>query len=328
MRKKKKILVLGVTGQDGSFIAKLMLQKNNLVHGLVRKSATGNLNNIKDIVNKKNFFIHHGDLLDLISIEKIIRKIKPDEIYNFADQDHVRWSFQVPSYSFDVTGASVVKILEVIRNCSPKSKFFQPFSSNMFGNSRNKKQNEKENFSPLSIYALGKITAYFACKMYREVYGLKVYGAIFYNHESEIRPEEYVTRKITKSVARIFYGKQKNLFLGDIKAKIDWGYSKDYVEAAHKIMQLSVPDVFIIASGKSCTVELFTKKCFQYVGLNYKKYLKINKKLLRPSKTVSLVGDIRKAKKTFNFKIKTNLDKLISIMMDNDLKIELKKKLS
>ena len=326
MRKKKKILVLGVTGQDGSFIAKLMLQKNNLVHGLVRKSATGNLNNIKDIVNKKNFFIHHGDLLDLISIEKIIRKLKPDEIYNFADQDHVRWSFQVPSYSFDVTGASVVKILEIIRNCSPKSKFFQPFSSNMFGNSRNKKQNEKENFSPLSIYALGKITAYFACKMYREVYGLKVYGAIFYNHESEIRPEEYVTRKITKSVARIFYGKQKNLFLGDIKAKIDWGYSKDYVEAAYKIMQLSVPDVFVIASGKSCTVELFTKKCFQYVGLNYKKYLKINKKLLRPSKTVSLVGDISKAKKTFNFKIKTNLDKLISIMMDNDLKIELKNK--
>ena len=146
MRKKKKILVLGVTGQDGSFIAKLMLQKNNLVHGLVRKSATGNLNNIKDIVNKKNFFIHHGDLLDLISIEKIIRKIKPDEIYNFADQDHVRWSFQVPSYSFDVTGASVVKILEIIRNCSPKSKFFQPFSSNMFGNSRNKKQNETDLF--------------------------------------------------------------------------------------------------------------------------------------------------------------------------------------
>ena len=326
MRKKKKILVLGVTGQDGSFIAKLMLQKNNLVHGLVRKSATGNLNNIKDIVNKKKFFIHHGDLLDLISIEKIIRKLKPDEIYNFADQDHVRWSFQVPSYSFDVTGASVVKILEIIRNCSPKSKFFQPFSSNMFGNSQNKKQNEKENFSPLSIYALGKITAYFACKMYREVYGLKVYGAIYYNHESEIRPEEYVTRKITKSVARIFYGKQKSLFLGDIKAKIDWGYSKDYVEAAYKIMQLSEPDVFVIASGKSCSVELFTKKCFQYVGLNYKKYLKINKKLLRPSKTVSLVGDIRKAKKTFNFKIKTNLDKLISIMMDNDLKIELKNK--
>jgi len=196
----------------------------------------------------------------------------------------------------------------------------------MFGNSQNKKQNEKENFTPLSIYALGKVTSYYACKMYRDIYGLKVYGAIFYNHESEIRPEEYVTRKITKAVARIYYGKQKKLFLGDIKAKIDWGYAKEYVETAYKIMQLSRPDFFIIASGKNCSVENFTKKCFEYVGLNYKKYLKINKKLLRPSKTVSLIGDTRKAKKAFNFKIETNLNKLISIMMDNDLKIELNKK--
>ena len=189
--------------------------------------------------------------------------------------------------------------------------------------SNKKKQDESENFSPLSIYALGKVTAYYACKMYREIYGLKIYCAIFYNHESEIRPEEYVTRKITKAVARIYYGKQKKLFLGDIKAKIDWGYARDYVEAAHKIVQLSKPDVFIIASGKSYSVEYFVKKCFEYVGLNYKEYVKVNKKLLRKSKTTSLIGDITKAKKTFNFKIKTNLDKLISIMMDNDLKIEL-----
>ena len=265
-------------------------------------------------------------LLDFTSIERIIRKIQPDEIYNFADQDHVRWSFDIPLYSFDVTGNAVVKILEIIKNYSPRSKFFQAFSSNMFGNSLKKKQNESENFSPLSIYALGKVTAYYACQMYREVYGLKVYGAIFYNHESEIRPEEYVTRKITKSVARIYYGKQKKLFLGDIKAKIDWGYAKDYVEAAYKIMQLSKPDVFIIASGKSHSVEYFAKKCFQYVGLNYKNYLRVNKKLLRTSKTVSLIGDTYKAKKTFNFKIKTNLDQLISIMMNNDLEIELNKK--
>ena len=325
MNKKKKILILGVTGQDGSFMAKFLQKKNCYVHGLVRRSATGNLSNIKDLLNKKNFFIHHGDLLDVISIEKIIKKIKPDEIYNFADQDHVRWSFEVPSYSFDVTGSSVVKILEVIKNSSPRSKFFQPFSSNIFGKSKKKKQNEKENFFPLSIYALGKVTAYYACQMYREVYGLKVYGAIFYNHESEIRPEEYVTRKITKSVARIFYNKQKKLYLGDIKAKIDWGYAKDYVKAAYNIMQLPKPDVFIIGSGKSYSVEFFVKKCFQYVGLNYKKYLRINKKLLRPSKTVSLIGDTSRAKKAFNFKIETSLDKIISIMMENDLKIEINK---
>jgi len=322
MIKRKKILILGVTGQDGSFMAKLMHEKKYFVHGLVRKSSTGNLVNIKSLINKKNFFLHHGDLLDTSSIERIVKDLKPDEIYNFADQDHVRWSFDIPWYSFDVTGNSVVKILEIIKNYSPRSKFFQPFSSNMFGNSKKNKQNELENFSPLSIYALGKISAYYACQMYRDVYGLKIYGAIFYNHESEVRPEEYVTRKITKAVARIFYGKQKKLFLGDIKAKIDWGYAKDYVETAHKIMQRAKPDIFVIASGKSHSVEYFTKKCFQYVGLNYKKYLRINKKFLRKSKTVSLIGDTNKARRSFNYKTKTNLNELISIMMDNDLKIE------
>ena len=326
MSNKKKVLILGVTGQDGSFMAKLLHEKKYSVHGLVRKSSTGNLNNIKHLLPKKNFYIHHGDLLDYVSIEKVITNLKPDEIYNFADQDHVRWSFEMPLYSFDVTANAVIKILEIIKNYSPRSKFFQPFSSNMFGNSLKKKQNESEKFSPQSIYALGKVTAYYACQMYRDIYGLKLYGAIFYNHESEIRPEEYVTRKITKAVARIYYGKQKKLFLGDIKTKIDWGYAKDYVEAAHRIMQLSKPDVFIIASGKSYSVEYFAKKCFQYVGLNYKKYLRINNKLFRPSKTVSLTGDTNKARKTFNFRIKTNLDKLISIMMNNDLKNELSKK--
>jgi len=326
MSKKKNILILGVTGQDGSFLAKFLQKKNYFIHGLVRKSSTGNLNNIKDLLNKRNFSIHHGDLLDLLSIEKIIKRIKPDEIYNFADQDHVGWSFDIPFYSFDVTGSSVVKLLEIIKNDSPRSKFFQPFSSNIFGNSNKKKQNEEENFSPLSIYALGKVTAYYACQMYKDVYGLRVYGAIFYNHESEIRSEEYVTRKITKSVAKIYYGRQKKLFLGNIKVKIDWGYAKDYVKAAYKIMQLTKPDTFIIASGKSYSVEYFAKKCFEYVGLNYRKYLKINKKLLRVSKTASLVGDTSKAKRTFNFKIETNLDKIISIMMDNDLKLEMKKK--
>ncbi len=322
MKKKKKILILGVTGQDGSILAKYLLRKNFKVHGLVRKSATGNLVNIKTIIGNSNFFVHHGDLLDLISIEKIIRKVKPDEIYNFADQDHVRWSFEIPSYSFDITGSSVVKILEIIKNHSPKSKYFQPLSSNIFGNSKRIKQDENEKFSPLSIYALGKVTAYYACKMYSSVYGLKIYGAIFYNHESEFRPEEYVTRKITKSVARIFYGKQKKLILGDIKAKIDWGYAGDYVKAAYDIMQLKTPDFFIIASGKSHSVEFFAKKCFEYVGLNYKKYLGVDKKLFRPKRNSTLVGNANKAKRLIKFKNRTNIQKLISIMMENDLRIE------
>ena len=322
-KRKKTALILGVTGQDGSFMAKLLLKKNYFVHGLVRKSATGNLKNISGIINNNNFFkVHHGDLLDFTSIINIISKIKPDEIYNFADQDHVGWSFELPSYSFAVTGSSVVNLLEVIKKYSYKSKYFQPLSSNMFANSKNKKQDEKEPLTPLSIYGLGKITAYHACRLYRDVFGLKVCGAIFYNHESEIRPEEYVTRKITRAVARIYYGKQKILKLGDVNAKIDWGYAKDYVEFSHKIMQQKKPDFFIIASGKKHSVLEFAKKSFDYVGLDYKKYIKIEKKLFRPSRTVSLVGNTNKAKKILKYRIKTSLDKLVSIMMENDLKLE------
>ena len=322
-KRKKTALILGVTGQDGSFMARLLLQKKYIVHGFVRKSSTGNLQNISDLItSKKKIVIHHGDLLDFVSVTDAISKVKPDEIYNFADQDHVKWSFELPSYSFGITGSAVINLLEIIKKHSPKSKFFQPLTSNMFGNSKNKKQNENEPLTPLSIYALGKVTAYHACILYRDVFNLKVYGAIFYNHESEIRPEEYVTRKITKAVARIFYGKQKELVLGDIRAKIDWGYAKDYVEIAHKILQQKKPDFFIIATGKKHSVEDFVKKCFSYVNLNYKKYLKINKKFFRPSKTVSLVGDTRKAQKILKYKVKTNLDKLVSIMMENDLEIE------
>ena len=324
MKKQKKIaLILGVTGQDGSFMAKLLLKKNYIVHGLIRKSATGNLKNVSKIIkNNKLFKIHHGDLLDFVSITNIVSKIKPDEIYNFADQDHVGWSFELPSYSFAVTGSSVVNLLEIIKKYSHKSKYFQPLSSNMFANSKNTIQNENEPLTPLSIYALGKVTAYHACKLYRDVFGLRIYGAIFYNHESEIRPEEYVTRKITRTVARIYYGKQKILKLGDVNAKIDWGYAKDYVEFSHKIMQQKKPDFFIIASGKKHSVLEFAKKSFDYVGLDYKKYIKIEKKLFRPSRTVSLVGNTNKAKKILKYRIKTSLDKLVSIMMENDLKLE------
>ena len=320
----KKALVLGCTGQGGSFMTKHLLNKNYSVHGLVRKSATGNLSNINKIINHKNLTIQHGDLLDLISLQKIISKNKFDEIYNFADQDHVKWSFEIPSYSFSVTALSVMNLLEIIKNHSPKSKYFQPLSSNMFGGSKKSKQNEKEKFTPQSIYALGKTTAYYICELYKKVFNLKIYGAIFYNHESEYRPDEYVTRKITKSVARIYYGKQKMLKLGNINGKIDWGYAKDYIEISHKIMMQKKPDFFVIGTGKTYSIKYFLKKCFDYVGLNYKKYVIIDKKLFRPGNTVTLKADTTKAKKFLNFKIKTNLDQLIKIMMENDLKIEKK----
>ena len=323
--KKKIALILGVTGQDGSFIADLLIKKNYLVHGFVRKSATGNLKNIKNLIENKKIRIHHGDVLDYSSLERVFKIVKPDEIYNFADQDHVRWSSELPIYSFDVTGSSLIKILEIIKNSLPKTKYFHPFSSNIFGNSNNSQISENENFSPLSIYALGKVTAYHACKIYRDIYKLKIYGAIFFNHESERRPEEYVTRKITKAVAKIFYNKQKKLKLGDVSAKIDWGYAKDYVEAAYKIMQKKKPQFFIIGSGKKTSVIEFVKKCFSYVKMDYKKYLIIDKRLFRKGATKTLVANTKKAKKEINFKIKTNINKLVKIMMDNDLEAERKK---
>lgn len=319
---KKKILILGVTGQDGSLLAEFLINKNILIYGLIRKSSNRNYKNLEKVIKNKNFSLVHGDVLDSFSIEKIIKEVKPDEIYNFADQDHVRWSYQIPSYSFDVTAFSVLKILEIIKNSNKKIKFFQPFTSNMFGNISKNKLNEEEKFAPLSIYALSKASAFHICQFYKNVFNLRIYGAIFFNHESERRTPEYVTRKITQAVARIYLNKQKKLYLGDINNKIDWGYARDYVEAAYKLTQLKKPDYFVIGSGKAYSIKYFAKKAFEYMGLNYKKYISIDKKLIRKSKTKTLVADIRKAKKYFKFQPKTNILNLIKIMVDNDLKIE------
>ena len=301
---KKKALILGVTGQDGSYMLDLLIKKKYQVHGLIRKSSTGNTVNINHIINNpkifnRSFFLHRGDLLDTGSLDKVITKIQPNEIYNFADQDHVGWSFAIPSYSFKTTALSVIEILEILKNNKKKIKYFQPLSSNIFGLSNLKKQNEKSILDP---------------------YNLHICGAIFYNHESPKRSKDYVTKKIVQTVCEIYHGKKNNLYLGDISARIDWGYAKDYVESAWKIMKLKKPDFFIIATGEINSVEYFVKNCFSYVNLDYKKYLKIDKKLLRPSKTSILKGDITKAKKIFKYKPKTKLKDLIKIMMDHELK--------
>ncbi len=319
----KKALVLGSTGQDGSYMVEFLLKKKYQVHGLIRKSATGNTKNIQHLINNnkifnKKFFLHRGDLLDTGSIDTLIKKIQPKEIYNFADQDHVSWSFSIPSYSLKVTALSVIEILEIIKN--KKIKYFQPVSSNIFGLTKEKKQNEKTEVNPNSIYALGKSTAFHACKMYNRIYNMHNCGAIFYNHESPRRTKEYVTQKIVHGVCDIYKNKSKNLYLGDLNAKIDWGYAKDYVEASWKIMQLKKPDFFIIGTGNSYSVKDFVSKCFRYVGLDYKKFVKINKKLIRPSKTSFLKADTNKALKYFNYnRNKTSLDKLIEIMMNERL---------
>jgi len=321
----KKILVLGSTGQDGSYACEILAKKKNKVYGLVRKSSTDNKKNLKKLIkNKKyfnkNFFLVRGDLNDYVSIRNIISKIKPDEIYNFADQDHVSWSFDIPIYSFTTTAQSVINILETIKSSKRKIKYFQPLSSNIFGKSKSNKQNEKTNFNPQSIYAVSKVSVYYICKMYREIFGIKVYGAIFYNHESPKRSEDYVTKKIVKHACEIKKGVRNKIELGDINAKIDWGYAKEYVENSIKIMQLSKPDFFVIGSGKAKSVKTFLIKTFSELGLDFRKYLKINKKFIRPSKTSTLIGDSTKAKKTFGFKIKNDLNKIIQIMLKEELK--------
>ena len=320
---KKKALVLGSTGQDGSYMVELLLKKNYQVHGLIRKSATGNTKNLNHLINNnkiinKKLFLHRGDLLDIGSISNLINSINPSEVYNFADQDHVSWSFNIPSYSFQVTALAVIEILELLK--TKKIKYFQPISSNIFGVTKEKKQNEMTRVNPNSIYALGKVTALNACEMYNRIFNMHNCGAIFYNHESPRRGKDYVTQKIVNGVCEIYNNKKKILYLGDLSAKIDWGYAKDYVDASWKIMQLKKPEFFIIASGKTHSVEHFVKKCFEYVDLDYKKFIKIDKKLLRLAKTSSLMGNNQKAKKIFNYKCKTNLNELIKIMMDSELK--------
>ena len=275
---KKKALIFGVTGQDGSYLADLLLEKDYEVHGMYRKSATGNLININHILNdkeifNKRFFLHRGDLLDLTSLYRIINNVKPKEIYNEADQDHVSWSYDMVGYSSDITGASVGKILETIKQIDPSIRYFQPCTSNMFGISSLKIQDETTPLNPQSPYAVAKTFAYYLTRYYRQAHGIHASVGILYNHESPRRTPDYVTRKITQAVAKISLGKLDKIVLGDLSAKIDWGYAKEYMECAWRILQKDEPDDYIIASGKAHSVKEFVDYAFEIVGLNPDKYL-------------------------------------------------------
>ena len=314
----KKALILGVTGQDGSYLAELLLAKGYEVHGMYRKSATGNTKNIKHLMDKIK--LHKGNLTDPVSMYKIIDNVRPDEIYNEADQDHVSWSFDMAGYSYDVTGASVGKILEIIKQVNPKIKFFQPLSSNIFGIPEESPQNENSPLRPQSPYACGKVLAYVLSKYYRDVFGMFVSTAIFYNHESPRRTEDYVTRKITKSAVRIKKGLQKKLYLGDLSTKVDFGYAPEYMEAAWSIMQLDKPEDFIICTGETHSVREFLEEAFKQLGLNVSDYVEYDKQFERPGKTGDLVGDFSKATKAFGYQPKVKFKELIKMLIENDTK--------
>lgn len=323
----KKALILGVTGQDGSYLADILLEKGYEVHGLIRKSATGNTRNIDHIISDPEifnvrFFLHRGDLADATSLYRIISAVKPVEIYNEADQDHVSWSYDMVGYSADITGAAVGRILEIIRQVNPGIRYFQPCTSNMFGVTTEKKQNEETPFNPQSPYACAKVMAFYLTRFYRQAYGIFASTAILYNHESPRRVPEYVTRKITQSAARISRGKENKIALGDLSACIDWGYAKEYMEAAWQILQLEKPDDFVIATGEAHSVREWLNKAFATVNLKADDYLVTDAKLLRPGRTSTLTGDISKAKKAFGFNPKVKFDQLIKLMVEADLKNE------
>jgi GDPmannose 4,6-dehydratase len=326
-KEMKRALILGVTGQDGSYLADILLEKGYEVHGMVRRSATGNTKNITHLLENeevlgKVFFLHKGDLADPTSLYRIISQVRPQEIYNEADQDHVGWSYDMAGYSADITGAAVGRILEIIRQIDSEIRYFQPCTSNMFGKTEILPQNESTPLNPQSPYACAKVFAYYLTRYYREAFGLFASTGIFYNHESPRRTEEYVTRKITKTVARIHHKKQNKLVLGDLSAKIDWGYSREYMETAWKILQLDEPDDFVIATGEAHSVREFVDEAFSVVDLNPDDYVETDPSLLRPTKTSILVGDCSKAKTVFGYQPKVKFKELVKLMVEADIEIE------
>jgi GDPmannose 4,6-dehydratase len=312
----RKALIFGITGQDGSYLADILLEKGYEVHGLIRRSATGNTANIDHLYGKVS--LHQGDLADPTSLYRVIAEVRPHELYNEADQDHVSWSYNSPGYSYDITGATVGRILEIIRQIDPDIRYFQPVSSNMFGKVSQSPQTEETHFRPQSPYGCAKVLAYVTARYYRDVFGMYVSTGIFYNHESPRRPEAFVARKITRSAVRILNGQQDKLYLGDLSAEVDFGYAPEYMEAAWNIMQMDAPDDFIICTGETHSVKELLFRTFAQLGLDPDAHVEFDDRLLRPGETSRLVGDYSKANKAFGFEPKIKFDELIDILIEHD----------
>tara|TARA_Y100000310_G_C20628416_1_gene787221 strand:+ start:135 stop:1124 length:990 start_codon:yes stop_codon:yes gene_type:complete len=323
----KKALVTGITGQDGSYLAELLLEKGYEVYGLIRRSSNFNTHRIdhlfKDIHEDDNkLHLIYGDLSDASSIGAIIQKVMPDEVYNLGAQSHVRVSFDIPEYTSDIDALGSLRILEAIRQFCPKAKYYQASSSEMFGKVREIPQTENTPFYPRSPYGVAKVFAYWITKNYRESYNMFACNGILFNHESPRRGETFVTKKITRAVAKIKAGKQKELYLGNLEAKRDWGYSKDYVDAMWIMMQQKEADDFIIATGEPHSVQEFLEEAFSLVGLNWKDYVKTDSRYFRPAEIDILQGDPGKAKEKLGWEAKTKFKDLVRIMVQSDLEEE------
>ena len=321
----KTALITGITGQDGSYLAEFLLKKNYIVHGLIRRSSSFNIERIKHLLNyphkDEKLFLHYGDLSDSTSINSIFAKIEPDEIYNLASQSHVRVSFDIPEYTADVTGLGTLRMLEAMRRYAPNAKFYQASSSEMFGDVKEAPQNESTPFNAQSPYGIAKVFAHETACRYRDAYGLFISCGILFNHESSRRGENFVTKKIVQGVARIKAGLQDKLYLGNLDAKRDWGYAPEYVEAMWMMLQQEKPDDFVIATGETHTVKEFVEAAFKRAGIkNWQKYVDIDERYYRPNEVNLLCGDAAKARKILKWHPKTKFAELVNIMMDFELK--------
>jgi len=322
----KKALITGITGQDGSYLADLLLDKGYEVHGIIRRASTFNTSRIDHLyqdphINGVRMFLHYGDLSDSVNLVKLLYDLKPEEIYHLAAQSHVRVSFDIPEYTSDVTGVGTIRILEAIREVGLRSRFYQASSSEMFGKAQTVPQNEKTPFWPRSPYGVAKVFSYWATVNYRESYGLNASNGILFNHESPRRGETFVTRKISRAVAAIKHGLQNELFLGNLEAKRDWGYAPEYVEAMWRILQQDVGDDFVIATGETHTVREFAEAAFAHVDLDWKKFVKHDTRYERPAEVDLLIGDPAKAKKILGWEPKVRFKDLVGIMVDADMEL-------
>ncbi|KAM3095722.1 GDP-mannose 4,6-dehydratase [Phormidesmis sp. 146-35] len=328
MTQRKRALLTGITGQDGSYLSELLLEKGYEVHGIIRRTSTFNTDRIDHIyedphVEDARLFLHYGDLADGTTLRRILEEVQPVEIYNLGAQSHVRVSFDSPEYTADVVGMGVLRILEAIRDYQQRTgievRFYQAGSSEMYGKVQAVPQNEDTPFYPRSPYACAKMYGHWQTVNYRESYSLFACNGILFNHESPRRGETFVTRKITRAVARIVAGKQKKLFMGNLDAKRDWGYAKDYVRAMWLMLQQEQPDDYVVATGETHSVKEFLDLAFGYVNLDWQDYVEFDDRYLRPTEVDLLIGDPAKAKQKLDWEPSVTFEELVHLMVEADL---------
>ncbi|MFQ3671608.1 MAG: GDP-mannose 4,6-dehydratase [Verrucomicrobiia bacterium] len=324
MSSLKRALVTGITGQDGSYLAEFLLEKGYEVHGIIRRSSSFNTDRIDHIYSdphfpSSNLRLHYGDLSDGSALARLIAKIEPDEVYNLGAQSHVRVSFDAPEYTADIDATGTLRLLEAIREVGIAPRFYQASSSEMFGLVQEVPQSEKTPFYPRSPYGCAKVFAYWITVNYRESYGLHASNGILFNHESPRRGETFVTRKITRAVARIKAGLQKKLFLGNLEAKRDWGYAKEYVEAMWLMLQQPKGDDYVVATGETHSVREFLEVAFSHVGLDWEAFVEVDPRYFRPAEVELLIGDATKAREKLGWVPKTTFEDLAKLMVEADM---------